>query len=243
MFKIFFGYFLALHVLGDFYFQSNRLAENKAKKFQYVLLHSAIYIVITFFCVIPFWSKPIFVAACILALLHFVIDSGKFLYSKRTKEYHEAVVFSVDQLIHLACITLIASLLTYHGFDLQLLSPISDYVSYSYVNPAIIFQWVGLFLVIIKPANITIKQLTVKYRPVEKNIDTNKAGGFIGALERLVIVLLLSVAQFAAIGLVLTAKSVARYNKISESEHFAEFYLLGTLLSTLFAIIAFFIYI
>ena len=37
--------------------------------------------------------------------------------------------------------------------------------------------------------------------------------------------------QFTAIGLVFTAKSIARYNKISESQSFAEYYLIGSLFS------------
>ena len=38
--------------------------------------------------------------------------------------------------------------------------------------------------------------------------------------------------QYVAMGLVLTAKSIARYDKITKDEKFAEYYLLGTLLST-----------
>ena len=37
--------------------------------------------------------------------------------------------------------------------------------------------------------------------------------------------------QYSAIGLVLTAKSLARYDRISKDEKFAEYYLLGTLIS------------
>ena len=43
----------------------------------------------------------------------------------------------------------------------------------------------------------------------------------------------LALNQYAALGLVLTAKSIARYDKIAKDEQFAEYYLLGTLLSTL----------
>lgn len=48
--------------------------------------------------------------------------------------------------------------------------------------------------------------------------------------------ILLSIGQYSAIGLVLTAKSIARYNKITENQEFAEYYLLGTLLSTVIVI-------
>ena len=43
--------------------------------------------------------------------------------------------------------------------------------------------------------------------------------------------------QYSAIGFVLTAKSVARYDKIAKDEKFAEYYLLGTLTSTLCVIV------
>ena len=43
---------------------------------------------------------------------------------------------------------------------------------------------------------------------------------------------LISMNQYAAMGLVLTAKSIARYDKITKDEKFAEYYLLGTLIST-----------
>lgn len=42
--------------------------------------------------------------------------------------------------------------------------------------------------------------------------------------------------DYSAVGLVLTAKSIARYDRISKEQEFAEYYLLGTLLSTIYAI-------
>ena len=47
--------------------------------------------------------------------------------------------------------------------------------------------------------------------------------------------------QYSAIGLVLTAKSIARYDKIAKEPDFAEYYLLGTLLSTVAVILISFI--
>ena len=42
--------------------------------------------------------------------------------------------------------------------------------------------------------------------------------------------------QYSAVGLVLTAKSIARYDRITKEQNFAEHYLLGTLLSTIVAV-------
>ncbi len=58
-------------------------------------------------------------------------------------------------------------------------------------------------------------------------------------LERLIIVIFLSINQYSAIGLVLTAKSIARYDRISNDQAFAEYYLLGTLLSTIMVIVTY----
>ena len=49
--------------------------------------------------------------------------------------------------------------------------------------------------------------------------------------------ILISVDQYSAVGLVLTAKSIARYDKISKDQIFAEYYLLGTLLSAICSIV------
>lgn len=54
----------------------------------------------------------------------------------------------------------------------------------------------------------------------------------LGNIERFIMILFLGYNQYSAIGLVLTAKSIARYDKISKEEDFAEYYLLGTLMST-----------
>ena len=55
----------------------------------------------------------------------------------------------------------------------------------------------------------------------------NKAGRRIGTLERLIILMFIAMGQYAAMGLVLTAKSIARYDKIAKDEKFAEYCLLG----------------
>ncbi|MCM1258048.1 MAG: hypothetical protein NC307_09370 [Roseburia sp.] len=44
----------------------------------------------------------------------------------------------------------------------------------------------------------------------------------IGTVERLIMLILLSVDHYAAMGFVLTAKSIARYDKIAKDVKFAE---------------------
>lgn len=65
-----------------------------------------------------------------------------------------------------------------------------------------------------------------------------RRGRVIGCLERLIVTTLVTQGQYGAIGLVLAAKSVARYPQAARSEEFADYYLIGTLVSMAVAIFA-----
>ncbi len=67
--------------------------------------------------------------------------------------------------------------------------------------------------------------------------ETLRAGRIIGILERWMLATFVLLTQYGALGLVLTAKSVARFKQIEQDSTFAEYYLLGTLYSTLAALV------
>jgi hypothetical protein len=67
-------------------------------------------------------------------------------------------------------------------------------------------------------------------------LETIRAGRVIGILERWLIMILMLCGQLAGIGFVLTAKSIARFKNFDQ-HHFAEYYLMGTLYSAVFAIV------
>lgn len=243
MFRVWFNYYLLVHILGDFYFQSDRLAEKKRNSYKYVLLHGLIYLIISLACALPFWSLPVFLSAGILSVFHWLVDSIKYLILKKGRREQSSSMYISDQLIHLGCMAVVASLFSYMGCEFAFASGADVFLSSIFANPFTVLRWIGLILMMIKPANITIKQMVNKYKPREDTpFNTNKTGALIGALERMIMLLMLSVGQYAAIGLVLTAKSVARYNKIAEDKNFAEYYLLGTLLSVLYAIGIYFLF-
>ena len=70
-----------------------------------------------------------------------------------------------------------------------------------------------------------------------QNVKDKSVGRHIGTLERIIMMIFISIQQFSAVGLVLTAKSIARFDKIQRERDFAEYYLLGTLSSTICAVI------
>jgi len=240
MFRSFFLVLIIAHVLGDFYFQSNKLAEKKQKDYRFVLLHSLLYFAALCICIIPFWSISLFVTILVLAVAHLITDSCKFTWCKRHE--HSYIAYFVDQVIHVVCIAAASAHLTYNDYMLSMLPTLEDSLTMVIGDPEKTFFWVGLTLLILKPANVTIKQLTDRFKPTDDNESSKEnAGALIGSLERLIAILFISIGQYAAIGLILTAKSVARYNKISESKQFAEYYLLGTLASLLYAVLAYYL--
>ena len=102
-------------------------------------------------------------------------------------------------------------------------------------------QWVLCLLLIQEPCSPMIQIVLKKCEPIHKaDINTfPSTGSFIGKMERLFILFMLSLHQYATLGFILTAKSITRYKKISEDPQFSEYYLIGTLLSSLFVIILF----
>lgn len=93
--------FILLHVLGDFYFQSETLAEKKNVKYTSVLLHSAIYAAVFWAGLLAVFSPAIAAAAAVLSLMHFAIDSLKYRYVKTHHNLSEPLVYCLDQGAHL----------------------------------------------------------------------------------------------------------------------------------------------
>ena len=67
------------HLLGEFYFQNEKIAKKKDEKMTGVLLHSAEYYLAVLVAALPVFSIDMFVAVTCASLLHFVIDTIKFL--------------------------------------------------------------------------------------------------------------------------------------------------------------------
>lgn len=131
-------------------------------------------------------------------------------------------VYLLYQVLHIMLIYLIGKVLIEKDFNY--LQFVSDKL----------LRWILFIVIILKPANIGFKILFQEYAP--KKSDESKttvegAGAMIGNLERLLIAILMYYNQFGAIGLVFTAKSVARFDKISKDPEFAEYYLIGSLYS------------
>ena len=213
---------LSCHLLSDYYFQSQKMADRKDQDIK-VLGSHILYVALPLFIVVLVHLDLWWICSLIL-LSHAGIDYGKPWLQKKLK-LKTSWTFALDQLLHIGIISCLVLLGAKNGT--------------SYL-PMDSLKLIFYVLLVGKPTNIVFKILFAKYQPnMKKKMDTiTGAGSMIGFLERLVIGACLLYGQFASIGLVFTAKSIARYNKISENPAFAEYYLIGSLFSILSALFA-----
>ncbi|MGT2906330.1 DUF3307 domain-containing protein [Streptococcus dentiloxodontae] len=210
--------FLICHFLSDFHLQSQTVADRKDTERIYLLKHLA---GVAFPLIIVILGVPRLVLPAVFILLsHGLID---FLKPKAAEGLglNPAVTFTLDQAAHIGIILFLGQIA-------------EQSISINWLRPQLLL--IILFLLLItKPTNIAFRIFFQKYQPrLNSDMDTIAgAGGTIGYLERIIIGICLLFGQFASIGLVFTAKSIARYNKISENPAFAEYYLIGSLFSIL----------
>ncbi len=232
------------HLLGDFYFQTEKIAALKNKHYYGVLLHSIEYYAAFLFAILPVFSIDMVACAIIAGTIHFIIDTLKYIYIKIAKIYRAYVVFMVDQAAHIVALFSVAFFICYYNFTIGRISVVRELITTFGYDYETVARWTLAVLFINRPANIFIQKFLSEYKPKtdeaiitpESKIES-KAGRKIGSLERLIILLFLKKDQFSALGFVLTAKSIARYDRITKDEKFAEYYLLGTLLSTICVIV------
>lgn len=145
----------------------------------------------------------------------------------------ERLLFFIDQAVHIIIILLIGEFLLKGNLN---------NVSAGLVNVTYL-RWLLLLLLITKPANIIFKIAFKKYELEKSANDVTEAGAgaLIGSLERILSIIFLAINSISAIGLIYTAKSIARFKQIEENRRFAEYYLIGTLYSILFALVSYYL--
>lgn len=240
-------FILILHLIGDFYFQFNKIAHCKVglcdnscgdclkckdKKFinvKYLLIHLLLYI-LPFGMLFHFmkWYYCIAVIASVFGV-HFIIDSLTCLCKKYSK-IPSSLVFAADQALHLVSLVGI-----YHIFN----SFISE--NNFVTNNMKIVNVVLCVVILIAPAMQFIKcvmsdcfgnQGETKEKIGTKEFD---AGKLIGIIERLLILIFFYLEAYSTIAIIITLKTWARSNDIKEIKGFGNKYLVGTLLSFLLA--------
>lgn len=235
MFKEYCILLLLGHILADFYTQTAKTAEKKKVKVKWVFFHGLLYFLTLTAVSIPVVSIEILILDIVASILHLIIDMIKFYIFERKKK-ENATVFVTDQILHIICLLGLSYFWTKINIQIKEIPIVADFFRITEIPEILICKWTLGILIVHKPANILIQSLIGPYKPkLEKGEikpKDNNVGRVIGTVERIIMLMLIYMNQYSAIGLVLTAKSIARYERISKDEKFAEYYLLGTLISS-----------
>ncbi|WP_223198000.1 DUF3307 domain-containing protein [Maribacter arenosus] len=222
---------LLAHLIGDFLLQPNRWVIHKeANKIasKYLYLHILLHFVVT---MVLLWDFDYWKLALIIAISHYFIDLGK-LYSNSLFR-NKAIPFFIDQLLHIIVLYACA----YYGNLIGQTMFLMALIDWHLVT-AIVFVSFPSAIIMGK----LLEGMSNKIELDHKSLPN--AGKYIGIIERLFVLLFIILGRWEAIGLLITAKSVFRFNDLKESNNrkLTEYILIGTLLSFGIAMITGIIY-
>ncbi len=211
---------LLAHLIGDFFLQPLRAVihkeAHKAKSW-FLYLHVALH----FLLVLLFlWDLGYWKIALIIAVSHYFIDLSK-LYTN-TWYKNKTMPFLLDQLAHLVVLYVVAFYDNLPEHTIQWFTNL-DWA----LITAIAFVSFPAAIIMSKLMENMSNQIELDHKSLPN------AGKYIGIMERLFVLLFIIVGRWEAIGLLIAAKSVFRFNDLKESNNrkLTEYILIGTLLS------------
>jgi Protein of unknown function (DUF3307) len=227
------------HLLTDFVFQTNRLVEQKRRGDSLAyLLHGLIHylsaVTIAGFVLRgSIFALRTHLVIGTLTLVHLLIDFTKIRLARNQPAFDGTVAYVSDQILHFVTVTFAAALLS----PVAPISELGALIQNFRATPNKFLAVPVIYAGVVFGGGCLIRFLVrslaegIKSDPQERGGEQlQNAGLYIGWLERFLVVSALLLQSPAMIGLILTAKSIARYPEF-KSERFAEYFLIGTLLS------------
>ena len=141
-------------------------------------------------------------------------------------------MFLTDQILHIAVIVVFANVWLVANNDWQQFGWLQEFA----VSHPLRAKTIVAMLLALKPANILILLILGACRVTITPTDNDDHGNFhsgelIGWLERGLMLLFVVMSQYEAIGFLIAAKSILRFNEASSGSEKSEYVLTGTLLS------------
>lgn len=235
---------LIAHVITDFFLQPDSWVENKKKnqwKSKYLLPHALLAGVLS---AIFLWDVHYWLVALVIFLTHYIIDGIKLQLDANLAKQSSQINglsrkklrnFIFDQTAHLLVILGVWLYIIQGTSKLNISKVLFDYH---------VLLYLAGYLVILKPTGYLIHMFTNRWADsLDLNDSLKDVGKWIGMMERIIILTLVILNQFAAIGFLVTAKSLLRLidkpdvpSAVNSSQNFSarkhtEYVLVGTFLS------------
>jgi hypothetical protein len=245
----FYQAFLALlfaHVLGDFPLQTGGMVRGKiAFRPMAFLRHSLVHLVVSaaalaLFTPLILWNPGTASALTLLILGHLALDFIKSAVVRLRPKLDGATLYVSDQLLHVVIVALAAAVAvqtvppaaTLYGLWNEVRDTVLIYIV---IIAATVFPAGYLIRYLLQPLS---RQLAASRDYQTQHYDSleglSNAGLYLGWLERGLLVVAFAMGSFTAVGLIIGAKSVARFPEF-KSRAFAEYFLIGTLISVAIA--------
>jgi hypothetical protein len=221
---------LSAHVISDFLVQTERVASEKERSRGILLRHGVVTLVTWIIILIPFWNTSLLIGLLGLSIVHLLIDGGKSALVDHRRR--PLAVFLLDQGMHGISIVLAWWVMVRVG---ALRAPLFAVPSEWMEPGSKVAVTVAGFIFNGKGGTAIVRRLldsTLQVIPGANGQEsrTYAMGRTIGNLERFLAYTLVLLHQWGALGLVLAAKSIARFREL-ENQDFADYYLIGTLAS------------
>ena len=230
------------HLLTDFVFQTASMAKQKksGRTLGYVK-HGGVYfacgVLVTGFLVPGLFLSARFQLVVLgLTLIHLGIDWCKITLARMTPLADGTAGFAIDQGVHFLTVVAAACWIVRVVPGRMLLKFLEVMRASSDRVLLLIVVYVGVIFGGGYLIRFMTKPLMKHLQASEAATQLSNAGMYIGWLERFLVMTALFLRSPAMAGLILTAKSIARYPEFKR-EQFAEYFLIGTLLSISAAIV------
>ncbi len=218
------------HFIGDFMLQPSHWVDDKLEKkwkSKFLYAHMAIHLT-ALLLLLQFQNLGI---VAFIVITHYLIDLGKLAFTN-SKNYRR--LFTLDQLLHLLIIAIAVYWIYPYELEFQSLFGTGNLLLVTFL----------VFVTFV--AGILMRMLLAPYiaevikDDSEEGGSLKNAGKYIGMLERLFVFGFILLNQWAAIGLLIAAKSVFRFGDLNKGKNrkLTEYVLIGTLLSFGLAIIS-----
>lgn len=244
LFRAFLTIYFA-HLLTDFVFQTNAMVSRKRNGgVSGYLLHGLIHLctallLAAFFLRGSIISWRAYLVLLLLTIFHILIDAAKVRLTQKAILPDNTRTYLADQFLHALTVLFAACFfapgLAFHDL-LALLGSTRNVPEKLLAVPVVYIAAVFGGGYLIRYLTRGLAEGLKSSSPDKPSERLQNAGLYIGWLERFLVITALLLQSPATIGLILTAKSIARYPEF-KSERFAEYFLIGTLLSISVAIL------